>query len=279
MKRLPYFLYKYRAFSVFLLLELISILLILKHNTFPTLQCLSSSSYVVGNVYNFTSELKNYFSLKEENEKLLNENALLRQQFLRKEDDSTTLPSCQLADTCLLKQYDLIPANVINNSIGSTKNYLTINRGARHGITPGMGVISNMGIVGKVKAVSDRFATIISLLHTDVRVAAQILDSGIIGTVAWPGKDSFKAELLYVPRHVKIAPGDKVVTSGYNAIFPEGISIGQIESVKLKENATFYDMRIDISTQFCSLQHVYVIKNYLKQEKDSLEQYTKSFYE
>lgn len=279
MKRLTYFLYKYSAFLVFLLLELISILLILKHNTFPALQCLSSSNYVVGHVYSLTSELKNYFSLKEENEKLLNENALLRQQFLRNENDFTTLPSYQPSDTCLLKQHALIPANVINNSVGSTKNYLTINKGARHGIAPGMGVISTMGIVGKIKAVSDRFATITSLLHTDVQVAAQILNAGIMGTVTWPGKDAFKAELLYVPRHVKVSPGDKVVTSGYNAIFPEGIAIGQIESIKLKENATFYDIKIDISTRFCALQHVYVLKNYLKQEKDSLEQYTRSFYE
>ncbi|MEM7055773.1 MAG: rod shape-determining protein MreC, partial [Bacteroidota bacterium] len=130
-----------------------------------------------------------------------------------------------------------------------------------------------------IKAVSDHFATVTSLLHTDIMVSAKIAHSGVMGTVRWPGKDPLQTQLLYVPRHIQVEPGDNVVTSGYNATFYEGVLIGHVKQVVLRKEAQFYDIVLDISTDFSTLQHVYVVKNMLKPEKDSLEQYTRSYHE
>ena len=102
-----------------------------------------------------------------------------------------------------------------------------------HGITPGMGVMSAVGIVGKVKAVSDHFATVVSLLHPAMQVSAKLSHSGVLGTIQWTGRDPFRAQLLYVPRHVQIELGDAVVTSGYNATFLAGTMIGHVERLGL----------------------------------------------
>lgn len=268
MIKLLQFLYKYRAFVVFILLELTSTILIFNRERYE-----ASASSTIGSIHNFISEVKNYPFLKEENRKLLHDNAVLRKQLLQREESIEQLHATALG------QYDLIPARVINNSIVGTKNYLTLNKGAMHGVAPGMGVMSAEGIVGRVKAVSDRFVTVISLLHTSMQVSAKLSNAEVLGTVQWPGNDPLRAQMLYVPRHVQVEAGDTVVTSGYNATFFEGTVIGHVKQVLLRKEASFYDIELTISTDFSTLQHVYIVKNALKQEKDALEQYTKDFYE
>ncbi len=268
MSRVLRFLYRYRAFVVFMLLELTSTMLIFNRERYQ-----ASASLVMGSILNFISEVKNYPFLKEENAKLLYDNAALRKKLLQRE-----APIDQSYAAAPVR-YDCIPARVINNSMVVSKNYLTLNKGAMHGIAPGMGVISAEGIVGRVKAVSDHFATVISLLHTSMQVSAKLSNSEVLGTVQWPGNDPCRAQMLYVPRHVQVEPGDTVVTSGYNATFFEGTVVGYVKQVVLRQEAPFYDIELMLSTDFSTLQHVYVVKNALQQEKDTLEQHTREFYE
>ena len=268
MRRVLQFLYKYRAFVVFMLLALTSTMLIFDRERYQ-----ASASWVMGSILNFISEVKNYPFLKEENEKLLYDNAALRKQLLQRE--APIDPAYAAAPV----QYDCIPARVINNSMVGFKNYLTLNKGAMHGIAPGMGVISAEGIVGRVKAVSDHFATVISLLHTSMQVSAKLSNAAVLGTVQWPGNDPYSAQMLYVPRHVQVEPGDTVVTSGYNDTFFEGTLIGHVKQVVLKKEAPFYDIVLMLSTDFSRLQHVYVVKHALQQEKNTLEEHTRAFYE
>jgi rod shape-determining protein MreC len=273
MKRFFYSLYKYKAFAVFIVLELISITLFATHKS-GKYSFLGTNNYLIGSIYGFISEIRDYHSLKKENEELLQENTLLRKKFLHEGDAPDASPPAVVP-----AHYDLIPAKVINNSIANTKNYLTLNKGAVHGVTPGMGVMCSEGLVGKVKAVSERFATVISLLHTDMLVSAKLSQSGVMGTVQWPGNDPFCAQLLYVPRHIIIEPGEAVVTSGYNATFSSGVLIGHVKHVALRQEAPFYDIELRISTDFSALHYVYIVKNTFRQEQNVLEQYTKDFYD
>jgi rod shape-determining protein MreC len=70
---------------------------------------------------------------------------------------------------------------------------------------------------------------------------------------------------------VKLHQGDTIVTSGYNAVFPEGVIIGVVNQFELKEEALFYDARVKLSQDFSQLNYVDVIKSVLKVEKDSVE--------
>ncbi len=98
--------------------------------------------------------------------------------------------------------------------------------------------------------------------------------SGYFGTVQWDGTNPSFVSLKYIPRHVKPAVGDSVVTSGYNAIFPEGIYVGKIKEFKLREESLFYEIKVELALDFAKLAFVEVIKSRLKKEKDSLEQIT-----
>ena len=134
-----------------------------------------------------------------------------------------------------------------------------------------MGVISTTGVVGVIKTVSNKFATIYSLLHSDIYISSVISRLNVFCTIKWQGENPQNASLLYVPRHVKLQVGDSIMTSGFNSIFPEGIPIGTITEFDIDENQSFYNISIKLASDFSSVSYVYLIKNNFKQEKDSIE--------
>jgi rod shape-determining protein MreC len=134
-----------------------------------------------------------------------------------------------------------------------------------------MAAISVMGAVGKVKSTSDHFSVLISLLNIDEQVSSVIKRTGHFGTIQWDGTDPLSIQLKYIPRHVKPLAGDTITTSGFNAVFPEGVLIGVIKEVRLKEEAPFYDITVALAQDFSSLAFVEVIRSNFKAERDSLE--------
>lgn len=78
------------------------------------------------------------------------------------------------------------------------------------------------------------------------------------------------ADLNEIPFHVELLEHDTIVTSGFSSIFPEGIEVGTIESFTL-EQGNFYEIIVRLSTDFQSLFHVNVIRNYQQEEQLNLE--------
>ena len=271
MRRLFLLIYQYRAFFTFILLEVISFWLIIGNSTFHNAAFFNTSNNIVASIFGLREGLYQYFNLVNENDNLAKENAYLRdlisqQTFKITEADTLMIPS---EDTVI--QYAYIPAKVINNSTRKINNYLTIDKGRKDGLASGMGAISSFGVVGVVKTVSNNYATLYSLLHGEMQISSLLSRLGVFCTTKWDGIDPLYAKLLYIPRHVELQEGDTITTSGYNAIFPEGIPIGRIKSFNIEENETFYNIDIELSSDFQSLSHVYLISNYYRQEKDSVE--------
>jgi rod shape-determining protein MreC len=77
--------------------------------------------------------------------------------------------------------------------------------------------------------------------------------------------------LNYIPRHVTPLVGDTVVTSGFNAVFPPDVLVGIIRKASLKEEAQFWEIKVELAQDFGRLAFVEIIKSYQKAEKDSLE--------
>ena len=95
--------------------------------------------------------------------------------------------------------------------------------------------------------------------------------TGHFGTIQWDGIDPDYVKFKFIPRHVQPVQGDSVLTSGYNAVFPEGIMVGQIAEINLTDEL-FYDLKVKLSQDFRKLAYVEVVKNSLRHELDSLEQ-------
>lgn len=271
MQRLFLFLYRYRAFLTFLALEVFCSWLIIENNSYQGAKYFNTSNRLAAGLLQTSDNITDYFALAEVNEELSKENAELKTR-LRQLNQSLFNPDVEIIrDNEIVSMYEYMRAKVINNSTRRFNNYITINKGNKDGVEPDMGVIDNNGVVGKVKSVSSNFSVITSILHSDVLVSSKIKRTGDLSTTKWGGVDPYKAQLLYIPLHVKLQKGDTIVTSGYNAIFPENIPIGTISSFEATEDALFYDVELDLASDLNKLSYVYIIKNKLRVEQDSIE--------
>ena len=270
MLRILQFLYSLRSFLLFVLLEVVAIWLLVANNSPQGAAFFNSSNAVVGSVLETRSDIADFFSLAQANEALVVENARLLEQLkiLSSDPDSTAIS----LDSALATNYEFIGARVISNSLRYAQNHLTINKGKNQGVKPGMGIFNESGVVGRVKSVSNNYAVGISLLNTGLLVSSKIKTNEVFGSINWDGKDSKKAKMLYVPRHVKAEAGDTVVTSGFNAVFPKGIKIGVISAVSQSQDPNYLDIDIELTTDFSKISYVYLVENNQIEELDSLYQ-------
>ncbi len=271
MRNILRFIIKYHYFLLFLLLETFSFYLLVSYNQPHKQIFLNSSGKFASRVFEMTSTFTDYVSLKRANEELSRENALLRSQLFNYTSHHELESVEQYANDTL---YQFISAKVVNNSVNKLHNYLTIDRGSKHGIHPGMGVISARGLVGITRHVSKNYSTITSLLNTQLKISAKLRDSDYFGSLTWMGYSPSNATLFEIPAHAKMSVGDAVVTSGYSAIFPEGILIGTIENFELKKGEGFYEIDVKLSVDFNNLTYVESIEKSMREEQIHLEKTT-----
>ncbi len=271
MKSLIRYLIKNHAFVLFVLLEILALTMVFSYNSFQKAKYLNSANRFSGSVYNSFQSVKNYFGLTKVNKELAEENArlhMLVENIKGSELIRDTLPELfQKSDST----FRFIPALVINNSVNRPFNYITLNKGSRHGIKPDMGIVSTKGIVGVVAQVSESYAMGLSLLNRRWSVSAKLEKSGYFGSLVWQDNDYRIASLTEIPLHVDISEGDTVVTSGYSSIFPEGILVGTISDFSQPDGENYYDIEVKLAVDFKSLSYVEVIENLDMEEINLLE--------
>jgi rod shape-determining protein MreC len=222
-----------------------------------------------GSVLTTWSGITSYFSLKQENIRLANENARL-QRILTQSQITKDTTSLMVADTSYNQQYRYTVAKVIGNSTSRRDNYIMLNKGLKHGIRRDMAVLSPDGVVGTVVSVSENFSWAMSLLNKHTRISARIARINQMGTVVWDGGNPSVGTLQDIPAHVKVLPGDTISSSGFSHIFPEGIMVGTVEEIYVEEGAHFYTIYFRFSADMNSLRNVYVVKNLFRDEQIEL---------
>ena len=269
MRNLWLFISKYNAFFLLIIFFTISLILLIKNNSFQRASVWNSSNQVVAQSYEKVNEISSYLRLGKTNDSLASENARLRNQ-LATSFTSDSIKQGTVRDTTLKQQYTYTVATVINNSVHQKNNYLTINRGSKHGISKGMGVTSAKGIVGIVLNVNENFSTIRSLLHSETKVSANV--NGSIGSIVW-GEGNYDPRFAYlkdIQSHLKIKKGNRVVTSEFS-MFPQGTAIGYVAETRTSKGDNSLDIKIKLDTDFATLDYVYVINNILSAQQLSLE--------
>ena len=248
--------------------------MVINKNTKQQIAFLNSSNEFTAGIMGVSDAVSGYFGLVQENEKLAGENARLNALLVKSQQTIQKMAMDSIKIPEMLDQYTFIVAKVINNSVSRPNNYITLNKGKLDGIKTGMGIISPQGVVGRVMVCSDHFSTATSLLHSKMLISAEISRIHSSGSLKWGGNDPDRANLEFVARHLKPKVGDTVRTSEFSNILPEGIHVGVIKKISLKDDATFYNIEVDLATDFSSLNFVYVIENKLKAEKDTLQSQT-----
>jgi rod shape-determining protein MreC len=152
-------------------------------------------------------------------------------------------------------------ASVIKNSYSKTNNFITINKGSKHGIGIDNGVISSKGVVGIIDKTTRNYSRLISILNTNFLLNAKFKNSNYFGVLSWNGKDINKVQLKDVPKQAKIKIGDTIVTGGNSLIFPKGILIGYIQSFKLDNSENYLELEVNLSTDMTNIENLYIINN------------------
>jgi len=269
MRNLVNIILKYHFVILFVFIEAISFAILVNRNDYQSSGFFNYSRTIGSYYFKKADALREYMALREVNRKLMDENASLRSR-LPSSYFRIDTSFIEVNDTSFKVHYKYWPAKVINNSTNHQYNYITLDKGKDHGIEEGMGVVSPDGIVGIVDAVSDHFALVISLLNRDFHVSAKIKKNNYFGPLEWSGKNSSTAVLNEIPLHVNVKVGDTIVTSGFNAVFPEDVTIGFVEDIKIT-NGSFYSIHVHLASDFKKISYVMVVNNLMSDEIDELE--------
>jgi len=157
MQRIINFILSNRNAFLYAFLLLISLTLTFRSHSYHQSKAFNSSKWLTGNIYQTSDNITSYFNLKKENLSLVNENQRLREQLFNikinniPDLDSTT------------SNFEVISSRITKNSFASPRNYLTIDKGSKHGVKQDMGVITTKGILGIVENTSNNFSTVQSI--------------------------------------------------------------------------------------------------------------------
>jgi rod shape-determining protein MreC len=269
MRNLLNFLARYNNLIIFLLLEGIAFYMLTNGNSYHNSRLVNGVKGITRGIEKKIYNTKSYLSLHEINESLAAENVALKNsigQLVKKEKPVFF----SVNDSIYKQQYQHTSGEVIENSINRQKNFFTINKGEDQGIKVDMAVVTANSVAGVIVGCSRNYSVVMSLLNLDFKLSARIKSNGYFGSLSWDGRDYRYAVLSEIPQHVLVNVGDTIETTGYSAIFPEGVMVGTVRDYE-KYGGDFYKISVTLTTDFKKLHFVDAIGNLKKTEQLQLE--------
>ena len=282
MRTLFAFLTKNVHWLLFFSLLGVSFALIFNNNDFQKSKYAVIEGEVVGAVYSVSGSVASYFGLRKFNEILIERIVYLESriqyletQILQIKDSADAKEIINRMDFESVSHYRYLMAGVAYNS-PSGNHYITLNKGTKAGVVPGMGVLSPEGVVGFVINTSANYSIVLPVLNPDFHLSCKIKNTNYFGSLSWDGKDIAYAGLQELPSHIQFKNGDTIVTSGYSLSFPEGIPVGIIEEQGTQNINNFNTLKIKLLTDFGSLREVLLVDKKSGEEQRNLEKKIKS---
>ncbi|MDR0530209.1 MAG: rod shape-determining protein MreC [Bacteroidales bacterium OttesenSCG-928-I14] len=260
---------------LFLLLLVFSVILIINNNQMQRSRYFVVVREVLGRFYSIVDVFQSYINLNVTNAELMRKVSELETEIYKYKNilelikDSIQTTSINI-DSLHAIVYQFIPARVVDNSIFRKENYIILNKGSENGIESDMGVVSYNGIVGIVISTSPHFSEVISLLNPQLKLSCKIKNNDHFGPLIWDGKDSRYTCLTEFPNYVPIKIGDTIITSGYSAIFPEGIPVGIVTGLQKKKNDIYTTLKVKFFIDFGNLNEVLIVKNVYQKEQNDI---------
>lgn len=285
MYRLFSILSQYRNAILFLVLEGIAFYCIVRYNDAQRHIMGDSLMDFSASIHASRTSFNGYFSLKEENDSIKEDNKNLRERLaavemqIEKYESLVGLDSLEkvkLKTSAEEKPYSFIPAHIVRNTVHRNYNYLTLDKGSDDGVEKDMGVISPQGVAGRIIRVGKKYSFALSCLNITFRLSLQALDekgdwvAGTVGVYEWNGGDPRFAYLTSIPETAGLENGYEVVTSEHSLIFPPGYKVGKVQEMGDVPEEGFFNARLKLATDFSKLDNVYLVKSSFKEMVDSL---------
>lgn len=202
-------------------------------------------------ITNATADQRTYSDLLQENEELKAENASLQAAQKEAQDLANLLGFVQSTNL------QTIGADVILLSQDSAYSSITVNKGSLAGVELGMCVTSASGVIGQVSAVTPSTATVRLITDERSSVAAITQQGEAQGQLKGTGSSELQFDFVSVDDTVQ--PGDTLLTSGLDGIYPAGLPLGSITSVDKSQSSLYYDISASPFLNFSGARHVLII--------------------
>lgn len=259
MNKILEFFYKYLTVIIFVILEVLAFGLVVNKNDLQRSVAFRYATTLSAWTYGVANSVTDYFGLGEINKQLAEENARLHREIA---DYRLQIAEggLQVADSVKAQsEENYLSAKVVYNSVYDLQNSIIIDKGSEQGVEEDMGVFAPQGVVGVVQRVSKNYSVVLPIINPEQVISAKIKGGNQLGSIKWDGKSPMKAKLYEIPNHVNVVAGDTIVTSGFSAIFPDGMMIGVVDKATVVESTMYCDIDVALSVDFQSLSYVTVV--------------------
>lgn len=198
--------------------------------------------------------------LARENQQLRKENSALKERLAQ--DTEIRAQNEELRrqlNVGAVRTENLIATEVIGYQPDNFRQFITIGRGSRDGIRPGMSVVSQGALVGLVQEVSSTTAKVFLVIDPNFRVTAIDQDSPNRPTGTIRGQIGSGLVMDKIAQSEEVKPGDTIVTSGVGSDIPKGLIVGRVQTVDKRDNGVFQSAQVTSDVQFNRLEVVYVV--------------------
>lgn len=269
------FIRKYCYIFLFILFETISMILLFRFNSYQGSVWFSAANSVAAGINSTYSNVMNFFNLEQINQELTAQNIALQRETEHLRQSLITATKDTTITEKLMREklvgYNMVPATVVSNSTERSNNYLVIDRGEKDGIRPEMGVVGGGGVVGIIYLTGPHHSLVIPVTNRKSSISCRVRGQNYFGYLQWDGSSMLSAYVDDVPRYAKVKVGQAIETSGYSAVFPPGIFVGRVRTIRNSSDGQSYRLDVTLGTNFANLRDVLVVTTPYKAEIDTLQ--------
>jgi rod shape-determining protein MreC len=218
----------------------------------------SFTTIIVGSLQYATSWIPNPLGYSESVDELREQNIALSTELSRlRRAKAENVELRNLLNYKPRDNWKLLAAEIIGKTSTGERNMFTLFVGENKSVRKGMAVITDVGLVGKVYAVSDGFTIVEGLYNRSMRIAVKVARTRVDGILSWDVADVLLVR--NVPKALDVQIGDVIVTSEYSTFFPAEVPVGTITKLESEPNSLFRRIVVEPLAHPSKIENVFVV--------------------
>ena len=153
-----------------------------------------------------------------------------------------------------------LAAEIIATETSGLLQGIIINRGSRDGVTVGMPVVTELGLVGRIVDVKANAAQVLLVTDVNSAVSSRLQSTRAQGSVR--GGFGGGLRMTLIPLDAVIQLNDIALTSGLSGNIPADLVIGQVSSIRQFEFELFQEAEVSSLIDFDALEFVLIITSF-----------------
>lgn len=213
-------------------------------------------------VYEFITVPRDMATMRQRNAELENKVSSLEIQIVQLQQQvSEAQVLYSLLDFARARpQNQYVAAAVIGRDPSPFLQYIFLDKGSDDGLRHGMPVVTQQGLVGRIDAVTAGGARVRLISDANFSVNVRLKSSQKEAILS--GSVTGEVTLQMVPQDVNLAAGELLLTTGLGGSYPPDIVVGQVVSVRKRQNELFQSAAVQTAADLTNLRAVLIITNF-----------------